>query len=371
MNQDKLREALLCENFEQACEICDAAFEPTERGNKLYYAARARIALQHNVTVDAVKAFRQAFALGDRSIWTCVAVACCLRAIGSDDLAQKLDQNRPIPKEFSAFNESLPPLRAALAQMFTFKEQRAETATTPRPLATAAPMPMPSFAPRPVPSMISAPLPHLPNASIAPQSVAAPPKLEPIATPKTVAPAADWLEASVPFQPRQNNQQESWVEHHIADRCAPREIPVNELLTNDFIEIEEEEPLNLLEASAYFAAGYAPCLSLAMLLPGPMLAAPGQAPKPLCKMVAYGLARLPRGLALLLQDLSKSNVSPVMLPFAGFSSAEVLNEGALLIIKFVDQRQLQFDLRALQAENPRAHAALIDETQKCIAATRV
>ena len=111
---------------------------------------------------------------------------------------------------------------------------------------------------------------------------------------------------------------------------------------------EMDRRVDLLEQARAFGRLDGARLHFAVEVPGPVLTAPGIAPRPLCKRMAFAASDQ----ELLFRDLDRADVPLVRLTRAQLSRIDVLNDETQAMLTLRDGRQIHVDLRSLVRHHP-------------------
>lgn len=371
------------------------------------YGLRGRLAVARGDAVAAAHHFRVAYARGDRADETRVGLALCLAAIGQVDLAERVRENLALPPGFEELSDDVAAAHEALRRVLAaplpprgtpalLPGERPVSATETRPTAagirtvTLAPLAAPaslgqvtdparerrpvepaSTAPPPVPAEVTPP----PSGRRLPDWVD---HIErPLARPpaSNVGPSADWIEdstvrdvrAAAPYPAGRGgpiaielgpSSDEAFT---IGDDPGEPAMTVRSPVTGRAIRPQDvsaarvgsrmpemDRRVDLLEQARAFERLDGARLHFAVEVPGPVLTAPGIAPRPLCKRMAFAASDQD----LLFRDLDRADVPLVRLTRAQLSRIDVLNDETQATLTLRDGRQIHVDLRSLVRHHP-------------------
>lgn len=102
----------------------------------------------------------------------------------------------------------------------------------------------------------------------------------------------------------------------------------------------------------------------AVELPGPVMTAAGQPPRPLCKQMYFGASSS----ELVFVDAERPEAPPVRLPVTGVERMDVLNDDQQVSFMLRDGRQLHLDLRGLARQHGPSVRQLVQRLERALTA---
>jgi len=101
----------------------------------------------------------------------------------------------------------------------------------------------------------------------------------------------------------------------------------------------------------------------AVELPGPVMTASGQPPRPLCRQMYFGASSD----ELAFVDVERPEVPPVRLPVSSVERMDVLNDDQQVSLMLRDGRQLHLDLRGLARQHGPSVRQLVQRLERALA----